>query len=521
MTIKIAAPLTTEATPCLQWIEVASFFQIPQFVIIGLPAPEVMEARERVRAAISSSGFKFPKRRVVLNLSPSSIKKRGTGIDLAMALSVLANQAKIKSPYSIAAWGELGLDGTLKASGQITRAVVATLREEIPYLLVQKSEAATAIATLASLGSLAPPTSLQIIGVENLAEAWLMSQRIFEGKIPTIQPPTAATLPAAHPKQTTHKLLPLPPTLARLVSASISGAHHLLLLGPKGVGKSQAIEWMTALLPEPSAHSRIEQLLLKELSSEPNNNPYIMPIRRVSSLVRPAALIGNATASTLHPGECSLAHGGILIADELPEWARDSREALREPLERRRVTLSRVSGAAELPAEFILAATGNLCPCGGVPKNFPRAINAGKGVESSCDCTQARRKAYFSRISGPLLDRIDIAALVGLQAPALTSNSEYSFEKKQSEIHFCREILQRTLGKLPGNLDPRETEDLLQSQKEWLATLEQLQFKSLRARHKCFRLALTLAALDKVESGPTQAHFFEAANYRPERLGFC
>ncbi len=516
MTIKIAAPLTTEATPCLQWIEVASFFQIPQFTIIGLPAPEVMEARERVRAAITSSGFEFPKRRVILNLSPSSIKKRGTGIDLAMALSVLANQAKTKSPHAIAAWGELGLDGKLKASGQITRAVIATLKAEIPFLIVQKSDAMTAIATLASLSS---NNSLQIVGVETLAEAWREAIKIFEGKPPTRSPSIQRF---DKPTDTAgsnrfHNLLPLPPALTRLVSASISGGHHLLLLGPKGVGKSQAIEWMSALLPAPSAQTQIEHLLLRELSFEPQ---LYNPIRRVSSQVRPAALIGSTTSTTLRPGECSLAHGGILIADELPEWPRDSREALREPLERRRVTLSRVTGSAELPAEFILAATGNLCPCGGVPKNFPRAINAGPNSESSCECTLSRRKAYFARISGPLLDRIDIAALVGLQT-APTPKKEHPFEEIQAQVLRSREALQRDFGELPGVLSPRETEDLLHGHPDWLRDLELLQFKSLRARHKCFRLALTLAALDSSESGPTRAHFIEASIYRPERLGFC
>ena len=215
------------------------------------------------------------------------------------------------------------------------------------------------------------------------------------------------------------KLLPLSPSLKRAVSVAALGQHHLLLIGAKGVGKSHAMEWLIQLQPECSDALKIHRALLSELVQSDSSLSSHVPIRRVSPNVRPSALIGSATSSWIRPGEFSLAHGGLLIADEFPEWPRDSREALREPLERGQITLTRAKGTVEFPARFSLAANGNFCPCGGWPPDHPVPIefqNSGRKLPR-CTCSHRSRNDYRARLSGPILDRMDMVLIVGSHLP--------------------------------------------------------------------------------------------------------
>ncbi|MEO7162564.1 MAG: magnesium chelatase domain-containing protein, partial [Bdellovibrionia bacterium] len=338
--MQISAPLNSEPIPCLQQIEVATFFQLPSFHIIGLPSPEVAEARERVRAAVEASGLEFPRRRVVLNLSPASIRKRGTGLDLAMALAVL--ELSNEQSFSLGAWGELGLDGTVKPVGQLTRSLFASWNGNLEFLILAWEDFPTALRILENIrvsGEFQgePPI---LVPVRTLLEAWT---RIAGGARALAQLGTQARseLTIFSPELPEIKqaapnfLLPLAPSLERMIGVAAAGCHHTLLLGPKGTGKSHAIEWLIALKPPLSPTERLRQALIIDLENSTGSIPFesqaeteARSVRRVSSQVRPGALVGSATAKVIRPGAFSLAHGGLLVADEFPEWHRDSREAL-------------------------------------------------------------------------------------------------------------------------------------------------------------------------------------------------
>lgn len=547
--MQIAAPLTSEAAPVLQRIEVASSLQIPSFHIIGLPSQEVAEARERVRAAIQASELKFPRRRVVINLSPASIRKRGTGLDLGMALSILvdARPAAFDRPGEVVAWGELGLDGRIKPVGQLMRVVYASWKFRASWILLSQEECDEASSCLESLqvlvlesGELSgkPPA---VVPVATLADAWKTLKGLeslprlpARGK-PEPKPPVAWS--SRRPPEPASNLLRLSPFLERCIGAAVAGRHHLLLLGPRGTGKSHALEWLIALQPEASATTWVHHQLIRELVGARSDSGPQSPIRRLGSQVRPAALIGSASAAHLRPGEFSLAHGGVLIADELPEWARDSREAFREPLERGRVTLSRVHGAVELPARFTLAANGNLCPCGGWPASQATALPTGDstGTPDLCRCKERVRRSYLSRLSGPLLDRIDMTALVGtVQSESGGTSSvtgDDALSRLRRQVDRTRMICRKEWGRLPGEIESADLDRILAGNPFWQTGLAEVRLRSLRSRHKVLRIAMTLSAwcaadetrdawaADESFQGPGFPHFLEASLYRAERLG--
>jgi magnesium chelatase family protein len=540
--VRIGAPMTGEPHPELQWIEVASFLQIPSFQVIGLPAPEVAEARERVRAAIEASGLEFPRRRVILNLSPASIRKRGTGADLAMALAVLQEASSTSQhageSLSMVAWGELGLDGALKATGQMTFAVYAAWEAGAALLLVAADEYGLAqerLATLRSSRLLEGREPPRILPARNLREAWMIFEGLAENGTAEKSPawiPAVETATQGLSADRESTLMMLPRSTERLLGVATAGAHHLLLLGPRGTGKSHALEWLIALQPPPSADVRIRRALLEELSGALAGPPGQVPVRRISPQARPAALIGTASATGgVRPGEFSLAHGGLLLADEFPEWSRDSRETLREPLERGRVLLTRARRSIELPARFMLAANGNLCPCGGWPPHIPvpRDSLEGECKVSRCQCQARAIQGYLARLSGPVLDRLDLVALLTPAGPQRASalpmaeqSQRYAVRERlqalREQVRFAQARAVASWGCLPGLLDSSELERLLNEHPAWQAHLDPARFASLRTRHKIFRVALSLAAWDG-HPEPITAHFAEAEVYRPERLG--
>lgn len=524
---QIVAPLNNDILPSIQQIEVASTLQIPAFHIVGLPGPEVSEARERVRAAIDSSGLQFPRRRIVLNLSPASIRKQGTGLDLAMALAILSASLPNKNNNEddrifCAAWGELGLNGTVKPVGQILRSIYSAWKAGIPFLFLSESElndgkrARSLIQEAESFPSQPP----QLIPVSCLREAW----DIFLGLPQRTVTDDSITIPEPVEESSPVSLLPLSPSMERIIGIAAAGNHHLLVLGPKGAGKTHAMEWLTALQPPLEPRYRLMQALMQELSTQ-KKWLCALQARRVGAQTRPAALIGSASSTItggIRPGEFSLAHGGLLIADELPEWARDSCEALREPLERGTITLTRSRGTVELPARFTFAATGNFCPCGGIPPQYGSITSSGNAVETElrrCSCTSMARTQYLSKLSGPIMDRIDLVLKVGYSSRTSVHSAEARLLQLRKQVLQTREHAKRLWGNSPGLLSASQLENLLSHHQEWLQAPPLHEAGSLRNRHKVLRIALSLAAWDQL-SEPTSAHFMEAVCYRPEQLFF-
>ena len=507
--------------PRLLQMEVTSTLQLPSFHIIGLPSPEVAEAKDRVRSAILASGLKFPKRRVLLNLSPASIRKQGTGLDLAMALSVLSASLKTQPP-KIMAWGELGLNGSVKPCGQLTRVLYACWKAQIKTLLLSSLEFEDGVKRLKLLKEGHPSlgNSIQLIPVENLAEAW-EAFRQPENQVEIIRKNSSYAVNSEAKQNFTQKshslLLPLRPSLERILGVSAAGNHHIFLVGPRGTGKSHALDWLIELQPEMNSEQRVTQSLLQEINTPFELNEKL-PVRRIGIQTRPTALTGTITNFGIKPGEFSMAHGGLLIADELPEWDRDAREALREPLERGTVTLTRSRMSVEFPAKFLLAASGNFCPCGGWPpeiQSFPSSLG-NDGDNPACVCVPHRRRDYMNKISGPLLDRIDIA--VQLTQSAATDKpivSKMRFDALKTKVAQTRMILVERWGKPAGRLLPTDLEELLSTHPKWTQWLDSFPDCTLRGRHKLLRVALTFAAWDQAAEVSVQ-HFKEAALYRAQ-----
>jgi magnesium chelatase family protein len=520
--MKFAAPLNHEPIPSLQWIEVATSFQIPSFQIIGLPGPEVSEAKDRVRSAIESVGLEFPKRKVVVNLSPAHIRKSGTGIDLGVALAVLGCRnalPEITDNLKIIAWGELGLDGQVKPAFHLTRVLFAAVREGVDLVLVSRDEMRSAEQALLRVKSALCDTTFapKLVPVTNLGEAWALlnrlpslpesrSSKIFDA----VEPPKPKNSTSPH-------LLPISDSLKRIIGVCASGRHHLMILGSKGSGKTRALEWLQAVLPTATPETALAQEMLSEVDRKQQAG--ISPVRKVSSSCRPAALMGSVSLSGVRPGEFSLAHGGLLVADEFPEWHRDSREALREPLERGFISLTRASASVELPAQFIFAATGNLCACGGWPRDLPIPIEWNSKVHDSCRCSELQRRAYLSKLSGPILDRIDLLMLLSQAPPDSKRSGDEMTEELREKCEKTQKHCIRSWGKPPGEIQALELEYFLRENLHWDQALKKLKLTSLRSRHKILRIALTLGAWDG-QPEPSASHFTEASLYRPERFGF-
>jgi magnesium chelatase family protein len=474
--------LNGDLAPRCQEIEIASSFQIPFFQIIGLPGPEVSEAKDRIRSAIEACGLDFPRKKIILNLSPASVRKKGTGLDLAMAVAVLVESWKIEErmgPYPrtrVFAWGELGLDGRVKGVRSPARAIEAAIRGRADLLLVAKADEVLFRETAARLFKERELPA--ILGLSHLRDA---EDAILNKSVPTEQ---SDRLPKALPtRPPTRNLLPIPPMVAEVLQIAAAGGHHFLMLGPKGVGKSLALEWFLALQPELECETVRTRRFLAEISGREDESPY----RRVSPQAKPAALLGSFSGGQFRPGEFSLAHGGVLLADEFPEWSRDAREALREPLERKRVTLTRVDGALELPSDFIFAGNGNLCPCGGVP-DAPTTAGL-----APCTCLSGVRERYFARLSGPILDRLDL--VIHLLPNPKGPQGERDLDSLISATKRTRTELVSRFGSPPGKLTPEFLENLLEHSPELRHLLDAIPFRSFRDRHKTLRIALTLTAL--------------------------
>jgi magnesium chelatase family protein len=300
-------------------------------------------------------------------------------------------------------------------------------------------------------------------------------------------------------------LLPLGLLQERILKIAAIGRHHLLILGPKGSGKSALLDWFRAVAPPGTPTQAWERALFQESRGEgPDFSP---PIRRVHSQVRPAHLLGNFTSGTFRAGELSLSHGGILFADEFPEWPRDAKECLREPLESERILLTRTRGSHQAKCELQLIASGNLCPCGGFPS---RLKSLGLQSRIRCRCTESDFFGYLKRLSGPILDRIDLIPI--LQEPRLPDfSTRPDPERILIEIRKKQQQAISKWGALPSRLHPEVLEMGIKDSPPLLKRLESLE--SLRSRHKTLRLARTIQILDESTELRLE-HLLEACSYR-------
>ena len=476
---------------------------LPGFDIVGLPDAAVKEARERVRAAAKNSGLTFPTSRITVNLAPANLKKAGTHYDLPILLSIMAAAGGVRRPKSTSAFiGEVSLEGTLRPVSGVLPMALAAKKEGIKALFVPAENAAEA--TLAR--------GPAIYGIRNVRElvAALNGETTLQEEPLWMPAPTTANDPD-------FKDVLGQENVKRALEVAAAGSHNVLLIGPPGSGKSMLSKRLPSILPNMSWEESLEVSQIYSVmgmltAKEPlvTRRPFRSPHHTISN----AGLAGGG--SNPKPGEISMAHKGVLFLDELPEFRKDTLDMMRQPLEDGQVTISRVVGAVTYPAEFMLVCAMNPCKCGWYGDPSGR-----------CTCSEQAVLNYRSRISGPLLDRIDIV----VEVPAVhfedlreRAEAETSAAVKE-RVDAARERQHQRFGN-DGNMcnarmGPDQMRKFCQLDNASAELMKQA-FDALgltaRSYDRILKVARTVADLDGSETIQPQ-HIAEAIQYRAVNLG--
>ncbi len=453
---------------------------LPGMTIVGLPDTSISESRDRVRSAVTNCGFDWPVGRITVGLSPAFEHKRGSGLDLAVAIAVLA-AAEVVPPQRAAAGvflGELGLDGSVRP---IPGAVAMALG------ISRTTPGAAVFASPATSAQIARVPGIRAVPVSDLSQ----TVEIMKGVRPEPDPPAVAESPITGGE---------PPELAdvlgqrracRSLEIAAAGGHHLMLAGPPGVGKTMLAQRLPGLLPPLSDSQALEVAAIRDaVDGGVDAVTRVPPFRSPHHSATHVSMVGGAVGGTTRPGQISLAHHGVLFLDEAPEFSRLTLESLRQPLEDGVVSIARAAVTERVPARFQLVLAANPCPCG----------DAGT---STCRCSPGAVRRYATRISGPLLDRVDMRITVS--APVGRTPAETT-EKVRQRVLAARERSRSRLAqigeelncRIPGGMLRRlfPPEDAAMAQLEGWYRKRQL---SMRSMDRIARVSWTIADLNGID----------------------